>query len=273
MKLKGKMLDVIVMASAMMALLPTKASAEIENLKNLTITDATAYENVVDSKVEKFTYRRSINANEWSSWFTPFSIDVNILTKNDIEVSAIENIRNYDDDEDGEVDRTVLEVIKVNGGNLNANTPYIIYSSKTAMVEIELENVDLKSADNTNDVVIESATTTYTFRGTYSTMYPEDTKYIVSENAITEARKIQPQRWYMEVEGRENPYIETPAAMVREFSLQLVGEENLETGIRTIYPQSQQKTVSANGIFDLSGRKMNTTQKGINIINGRKVLK
>jgi len=99
--------------------------AEPTSLATAALADKSVYARTTDLTVADFTYTRTFGSTAWASWYVPFAMPVAELGTG-VEAYAIENVRSYDDDEDGEADRSVLEVIKVTGGSLTASTPYII---------------------------------------------------------------------------------------------------------------------------------------------------
>ena len=62
--------------------------------------------------------------------------------------------------------------------------------------------------------------------------------------------------------------LSTPS-LAKSIIINVIGEEDETTGIRTLYPAEKQ----VKEVYDLSGRRLDAPRKGqINIINGKKIL-
>ena len=57
------------------------------------------------------TYTRTFNNTSWQSLYIPFSMTYDDW-KDDFEVAFINSVRQYDNDEDGVVDETIMDVMK-----------------------------------------------------------------------------------------------------------------------------------------------------------------
>ena len=67
----------------------------------------------------------------------------------DFEVARLNDVHQFDDDEDGVVDRTVLEMIKLKeGSSTEPNTPYMIKAKEVG----ETTEVKLVEADNNSSI-------------------------------------------------------------------------------------------------------------------------
>ena len=91
--------------------------------------------------MSQITYTRTLNNTEWNALYLPFEILVSQLTDK-YEVAYINAIHSYDEDDDGEIDRMSMEVIKLREGTLHANHPYLIKARTTAakQMSITVEN-------------------------------------------------------------------------------------------------------------------------------------
>lgn len=246
---------------------------------SLSLIDAKSYVTPVAFDAPSLTYSRTFYTNVWNPWFVPFATTVDELTENGItDVACIESIHNYDTDDDGVVDKTVLEVIKKTNGTVKAGVPYMVKTGDSYTYPMTFTSREMDASTNAKTVHTETASAAYDFIGTYSGLTAGEVNAaniysLNSEGAMAHRTGlILPQRWYMKEANKDNVYEELSPAMARAFSIRVIGEEDETTGIRTIYPEDEQtEELLPKGIFDLNGRKLSAPQSGkINIINGKK---
>lgn len=245
----------------------------------VSLTDAKEYDTSVAFSAANMEYSRTFFTNVWNPWFVPFTTTVEELAANGVtDVAAIESIHNYDMDEDGVVDKTVLEVILRKNGTVKAGVPYIVKTGDSYTYPMTFTDMLLNTSTDTKNLHSETVSAAYDFMGTYSGLTADEVTVasiysLNSEGAMVHRTgSILPQRWYMQEVSKESVYEELSPAMARAFSIRVIGEENMTTGIRTIYPEDKQKEERIpEGIFDLSGRKLSAPLSGkVNIINGKK---
>lgn len=245
-----------------------------------TINDGDSYILSHECTVDLLTYNRYYPVELWSAWLAPFDVNASILLANGLTPAYVEGIHNYDDDEDGIIDRTVMEIVKISNGRLPAGTPLLVRAAEGYSSQLELSDVTMKANDDLNNIHTETATMKFDFIGTYTnfTATAENNIFSLSTKTGDMARrigKILPLRWYCQVEQKPS-FIgdETSApALVNSIRISVIGEEDMTTGIRTLYNDSNQPLESTVRIFDLYGRQFSAPQRGkINIINGKKQL-
>lgn len=248
---------------------------DMENISSLDIVDGTNYNAPLARTVTELSYSHSFdNSGAWYSYYVPFQMPVAELTGNGVKVAYINGIHQYDDDEDGTIDRTDLEVFYAKNGTLRAGYPYLVKTANEADVNISLSDVTLQPSVS-NTINLSTAVADYYITGTYSGVSAQDVAanhwLAVGMDAqgksaiVAPSNSIRPQRWYLSIDEKDSPYIKG-AASVKTFRIVAVGEEDLETGIRTMY-----SVPVTDGVFDITGRHLAQPQKGINIINGKKV--
>lgn len=246
----------------------------------MTLYDGEPYAAKRTDTYKALNYLRAYSNNLWSAWFVPFAVDAATLKNNGFEAAYIEGIHRYDKNNDGVIDETVMEVIKIKNGRLRAGMPYIVKAGKTYSYPLSLSNVTLMSDTEMHDIETATATAEYNFKGTYSGMTAEeviaaDNYYSVNKSGelVHRQGEILPLRWFLQVISKGSVYDEYDEEQSKEQNIRIkvVGEEDV-TGIRTIYPESEQKIEAFDGMFDLSGRKLSQPKHGVNIINGKKTL-
>jgi len=248
-------------------------------LESLTINDGelTEYNNTVPSTtVGTLTYTRTLPNLMWNALYVPFEIPLSELADN-YDVAYINDIRSYDNDENGEIDDMTMEIIRINSGTLNANHPYLIRAKneEAQNMEIVLSDATLYSTEeislNCSSMYME-----FTITGTYNTLSDEDLeeKYAISTSGawqqLNEGSTLKPFRLYMEMTPRDGSPVKVEAAALSRIRINMQGEGGNTTGVEILEaPQSINDAV----LYDLYGRKVTTPVKGgIYISNGKKVI-
>ena len=233
--------------------------------KEFVLNDGDAYTATLPQEYKKITYNRTFNNKGWQAWYVPFAVDYNIL-KDDFDVAEINDMHQFDDNNDGLLDRLELEIIRVTSGTLEANYPYLVRAKSIGSKSIVVENTVLETAvDNTIDC--SSVKTKYSFVGTLSgisgnVMY-NNGYYALGGGKLVMAEDntvyLKPLRWYMNIESRNN------VKAVKSIGISFEGEI---TGVEDIVTENYDKAV----YYDLSGRRVENPTRGIYIVNGRKVI-
>ena len=212
--------------------------------------------------------KRTINANSWSTICLPFAMtetQTKAVFGNDVELAEFTGA-------DSEFDGDNVVGIKVNFSSVSsiaANTPYIIKVS-SAVSEFTMDGVDITPDEDEAYIEFDNGKTgsrrvVYSgFYGTYHAETPLD-EYTV----FLSGGKF----WYSMGETKMKGYrayfsfldilTEVENASVKMF-VDLGGEE---TGIGNV------NVNDSSMIYDLSGRRVSKTQKGVYIVNGKKVMK
>lgn len=190
------------------------------------------------------------------------------------EIARLNDVHQFDDDEDGVIDRTVLESVKLKeGSSIEPNTPYMIKAKEVGEKTITLKDATLYATQK-NSFDVTSWFTKFTFTGTYNTVTDMATMghYALSDGklmqATSDAATLGAFRWYLDVTDRNgNP---TPLAGKKVL---LSFDDGETTEIATISADSHNM---ASGIYTLSGVKVAKDKtllpKGLYISNGKKVL-
>ena len=225
-------------------------------------TPPTASGGAVDIRV-----RRTINANSWSTICLPFAM-TEAQTKevfgNDVQLA---DFTGYETTEDADENIVGITVNFSNVTALEANHPYIIKVS-SPVTEFTLENVEVDPEEEPTNAVIKRTKKQWSeMIGTYvaETEIEAQMLFISGGNFWYSAgsTKMKGYRAYFDF---YDVLTEVENAGVKMF-VNIDGEE--ETGIENVNVND-----NPNGtIFDLSGRKLDKTpQKGVYIVNGKKIL-
>ena len=263
-------------------------SKTAENVYTVVYADATNVE-ILDSKetyevaraftADQLTYTRTFNSTNWQAWYMPFAMSYEDW-KDAFDVARLNDVHQYDDNEDGVADRTELEIMFVKSGSIAANTPYLIRAKEAGPKSIQLTNAVVQPTLQ-NEFDVTSWNNRYVFTGTYtqipgSTMVSEG-YYALSGGALQQAQNASASlgafRWYLQVLDRSAQV----AAAPKVISVRVVGDEGEVTGIRPLQPMEQQEPAD---VYDLNGRlvrkaarSLDNLPQGVYIVNGKKYIR
>lgn len=245
-------------------------SVTFEQVTSLELADGEAYGNTEDWELEELSYSRTYKNTNWQAWYVPFDMTVtdDLLARFSFGKFAGTYTAG---------DEFFLTVAYLKLGDvMKANTPYFIKAkvadSSNPQV-ITLEDTELKAADETGFIML-SAEKKVTIQGIYSAKVAtaEDQDWYAYGGGLyrhpTVGQTLSPYRFFLTIEDREdNPYSTTPAPA----EVKLLVLDDMETSIESLGDDMNHESEA---IYDLSGRRMNgnTLNKGIYIINGKKVL-
>ncbi len=236
------------------------------------LLDATTYDNQAVFTVADFTYSRSFGGEEWTTWYVPFDLTLTSELCDKYAFSRINNVHQYDLDNDGRAEKTVVESFRQQPGvTLKANYPYLVKPLSSADCDMVLQLSDITPAPAvTNSINCQSVDFTYTFTGTYNEMGESgatlyDPYTLWTNGTWQHFHSLEPMRHYLTIAPRHSA---SPAASISSIVLSVIGEENV-TGIVNVYGEERKATET----YDLSGRRLpaGSSQKGLVIRNGKVV--
>lgn len=244
----------------------------IESYDVVVINDAQGSFSARSGIYEQVTYTRTLNNTEWNALYLPFEIPVSQLTDK-YEVAYINAIHSYDDDDNGEIDRMSMEVIKLREGTLHANHPYLIKArtAEAKQMSITVENTMLYKAES-RTLDCSSVYTKFEITGIYEKMTSAQLAgcYALSGGSwknLTSGSTLNPFRLYLRVSSREGSPVKLSEAAMARIGIHVQGEETA-TSVEERLMQKQHKS---DAIYDLSGRRVTHPKKGhIYIVNDKK---
>ena len=140
----------------------------------------------------KFQLERYFSDTNWQPWYMPFDVELSDI-ENELEVACLNNIDQYDDNNDGEIDRTEIEAIPmVEGGTLLANYPYIVRAKTIGDKIFVLDNVTVQPYEECS-IDCSSVTTKFTFTGYNELNKYGEGFYELRDNSLVPARKVNKQ--------------------------------------------------------------------------------
>lgn len=235
----------------------------------IALTDATAYTNASTQQVSKLTYTRNFKNTNWQPLYIPFSMSYEDWASQGLEVARLNGFYEYDDNLDGKVDRSALEVLKVTEteGDLMPNHPYLVRATTTGEKSIEVSDVTLYPAEQ-NSIDCSTMETKYTFTGTYSAISNVEltsiSAYVMGGGSLGQSTSnLNPMRWYMVRESRGGQLL----PVLTNIKIFVYGEDEADA-IDFTYDNEAEDAV----LYNVMGQKVNTNQKGLVIKNGKKYI-
>ena len=130
-------------------------------------------------EINEVVYKRKFSDTAWQPWYMPFDVELSDI-ENELEVACLNNVHQYDDNKDGEIDRTELEAISLVDGVLIANYPYIVRAKSTGTKNFVFDNVTIEPFEN-NSYDCSSLSTKFIFTG-YNNAVDYNSSYYELEN-------------------------------------------------------------------------------------------
>ena len=242
--------------------------SNIQAIPPVILTDNEAYTN--DSQLDgaDVTYSRNFTNVNWQAIYLPFSLKYEDWKK-DFEVAYINGAIQTDNDDDGVIDETVMEIIKLKSGSTKPNVPYLIRAKTMGEKTFRVKNTTVYAAEE-NSVDCSTTIAKFTFTGTYKTI-PYETlianKYYAmggGELVISNGSNLKPYRWYMKVDSHEYSTFDVNGA--KAITLKVLDDEET-TGVNEVRVTNDELP-----IYDLNGRKVseNNLKPGIYVKKGKK---
>ena len=279
----NKSIPVYVPASSVEAYKSAQYWSEFTNIQaivnNVVLLDSQAsFTQGEDEVCASISYTRNFKNTNWQALYVPFEIPVTVAFLTDFEVADINDIRQYDHDNDGVKDDAVIEAFKVKNGTLKANYPYLIRVKEVGEKSIVVTDATLYAAEE-NSIDCSSVHEKYTFTGTYCRMssaeLPQSGGYYALSGGIwqpvAEGASLGAFRFYLKVEDR---HANTAITNARSIRVRVVDENGEEDDVTEISNSQLMMDDSKLIIYDLQGRRITDTVnlKGVYIVNGKKVV-
>lgn len=241
-----------------------------KSVETVNLSDGKAFANYEEKLNCNINYTRTFNNTSWQALYIPFSLNYDDW-KDDFEVAYINGIRQFDTDDDGAIDKTIMDVVKIKDGSLIPNTPYLIKAKSVGEKTLSINNATLYETKE-NSIDCRTTIAEYTFTGTYNAISAStliaNNYYTMGGGALimTDGNSgLKPYRWYMKIEARSPMYNVSNAA--KAITINVVGEEETTTDVEDLRMINYKSPV-----YDLNGRKVNENnlKPGIYVKNGKK---
>ncbi len=205
--------------------------------QTLTLNDTDANDNLEEGAYATVTLNRAFNAG-WNTVSLPFNVKAT-----DIALTA--KAYEFTGYADGSLSFSAVE-------DMEAGKPYVIYVAD-ALTSVEFENVALTAT------VAGNVANGATFQATYA---PIAAPNMEGKYGVTKDAKIAKGSNKASMNGFR-AYFELPEGA----TVKALVFEDTTTGVKTVVAAEE-----IEGMFDLSGRRAGATQKGVFIVNGKKVV-
>ena len=252
--------------------------SNIQAIPPISLKDNASYTQDSQADGVDVSYTRNFSTN-WEALYLPFSLNYEDW-KDDFEIAYINAISQEDNNDDGKIDKTVLEFVKMTGGSTAPNTPYIIRAKKTGEKTISVENTTVYPAEK-NSIDCSTTTATFTFTGTYNDISSYlslmmNTFYVIDGDKLSRAtisKHPKAFQWYMTIKSRNDDYAEYDSNTAKEITISVIDDEEA-TGIRQMQMTNDELPVYNSSVYDMNGRKINenSLKPGMYIKNGRKII-
>lgn len=220
------------------------------NIATAVAYNETATNTIEDVDVANVTMSRAIKA-DFNTVVLPFD-----LTAGQVQTAFGSGSEVYAFSENSSDPNDVtINFNKVVAGTISANVPVIVKATAASSAQ-EFEGVQVVAP--TADVKVEG--TNFDFVGTYAPLTIAEGDYFIGNGALYKSAgstNINAFRAYIKAKA--------PASEVKLF----IGGEEIATSIDAINGNAVESGV----IYNLAGQRLQKMQKGINIVNGKKVLK
>ena len=245
-------------------------------IEDLTLADGEEFENNTEECFATLTYTRTLPNMLWNPLYVPFKIPYEVLEEN-YEVAYINAMHSYDNDDNGEIDEMVMEIVKIKAGTLKPNHPYLIKAKNDEAMEMSIvqENAILYPAEITT-LVCSSVYTKFEITGTYQEMTSEDLNgsLVISTDGawklLSSTSILKPFRFYLTISNLEGSPVEIAEEAMSRVRIRVMGEDDNATGIDEVKTANDEQKSE---IYDLSGRRVSAPAKGgVYIIKGKKVI-
>lgn len=252
------------------------SEGSVANDKIAIVENVSSYWNGSTKVYSEITYTRNYSNTKWQSLYVPFTMRYEDW-KDEYDIAYINSVRQYDNDNDGTIDETIMDVLQITGGELYPNMPYLIKAKTTGEKTITLQNAMLYQTEE-NSLECSTMLSTFTFTGTYSTIpaatLKENGYYAMGGGGLIMTNgtsNLKPFRWYMGITSR-SPMYNTSTDNPSRISVHVIGEEDdMET---SLYGVDREEELD-DQIFNLNGQMMDASEPltpGLYIKNGKKVI-
>lgn len=255
--------------------------------KSFLINDAATdiYAEPVEKFCDTLKYIRNFNETTWQALYVPFEIPFDEISAN-FDIAKLNNMHQFDDNEDDTFDRWSLEVLHLKTGDIvKANTPYVIRPKKTGLQMITLQDVTLQPAKESH-LDCSSTEYKYVFTGTYNGLHDGEMAanhyYALDETGklvytTNPEESLGGYRWYLSIAKRDHTMDSTN---ILPTSIKIIEENDGNiTNINQIDSSYSNNKKLSDKIYDLNGHivstngKLDKLPKGIYLQNGKKIIK
>ena len=214
----------------------------------------------------------------WNTLTLPFSLTKEKLATTCLAGADIRRLENASWDSENK--KLTINFSDSNEGKIDAGVPYIIRWADTGEViedpcftnvEVTLTDQSVLNDDDPYNEDYETESNGVRFQAVLgpTQLQANDNMFVLG--AKNKIYKVTKQMYVYATRAYFDCYSNSNISMAREITLDFGGGEQISTSIENVETDGlRQNTIE--GIFNLNGQRLDAPQKGINIINGRKVV-
>ena len=255
-----------------------------ESLYHIVDGECTQFNNPKNT-IGRLVYTRTLNKNVWNAFYVPFEWELTEEVLDNYDIAYINDVRSHDRNDDGQIDDWDIEIIKIKQlGKLKPNHPYIIRPRNDEAANLNISKIYTTIYSTTDpryqhDITCSSVYKQYAVKGVYAKTLSANLdkgNYVYAINKSGEWQKmgletsLVPFRLYLTMANRDGSPIDANEFVAQTIRMRLVGEEN-EDGTTLIYDLEADEEQGDDHIYDLQGRRVQKMEKGLYIVNGKKV--
>ena len=241
---------------------PWSSFGTIEPINGYVISDETTSFSIAVEESGKAVVHTHQFTGDWEALYLPFAIDYDAI-KADFDLAEIDGIVQNDDNNDGIADITVLSIMDFREHMTAPNTPYLIRAKNAGEQTIAFDDVTVYPTEAAT-FECSSFSKRYEFTGSYNTLDASAlaNRYVVQGNELVKgASSLAPCRWYMTATSKTGGALNLPNR------IRIMPVEDVIDGIETL----SDSPLKGEDIYNLAGQRLQKMQKGINIMNGKKI--
>ena len=214
----------------------------------------------------------------WNTLTLPFSLSDEKLATTCLAGADIRRFQNASWDSENK--KLTINFSDSNEGKIDAGVPYIIRWADTGEViedpcftnvEVTLTDQSVLNDDDPYNEDYETESNGVRFQAVLgpTQLQANDNMFVLG--AKNKIYKVTKQMYVYATHAYFDCYSNDDISMAREITLDFGGGEQISTSIENVETDGlRQNTIE--GIFNLNGQRLDAPQKGINIINGKKVV-
>jgi hypothetical protein len=249
---------------------------------SINLNDDEEYVNTEGTHMDFACYVRDFKDTKWQALFLPFALTVEEW-KDDLDFAYINDMRQIDTDDDGDIDETWMDIVPIKHGCTYSGWPYLVRARSKGKRFFRVLNDFVLCSDEigaSEGPICSTTSTIFTFLGNYEIMSGEEMAgnkyYGIFNGKLTlgdSESPLKPCRWYMISNVYDYTYFDQDDDYsANTIKINVIGGDKY--GVATGIKDFRMTEKADNSVYDLNGRKMNekSLKPGLYIKNGKKLV-